>query len=167
MADKKLRIAIIVFLATLCGIVQLICGCASQVKQTPQMDSIHYTAQVQQGYPCPNCGVPIPDKDVSPNTRDKNTCPNCLGVFFGKPERKSNKSQDKPYQGPNVLARGYHHDIKHDGNTKYSVKNNWDVSDDGNSGSMSSTTTITHEYNVKGEYGRTIGAAGLGRYGGY
>lgn len=76
------------------------------------------------------------------------------------------QDQGKPYQGPNVLVRGYHHDIKHDGNTKYSVENSWDVSEDGNSGSISSTTIIKHEHNIKGEYGRTIGAAGLGRYSG-
>lgn len=170
MAEKKFSVANIIFLIILlCGL-SAISGCASQARQ--QMDSNHYVVQTQlQGYPCPECGHLIPVDKVSANVRTKNECPKCGKIFFGKPvaELELNEQQDqaKPYQGPNVLVRGHHHDIKHDGNTKYSVKNNWDVSEDGNSGSISSTTIITHEHNVKGEYGRTIGAAGLGRYGGY
>lgn len=164
--DAALCLIILFVLIVLCFVL----GCASQ---TTREDSTNYVAQVQQSqwYPCPECGFLIPDKEVSPNVQTENKCPDCREVFFGKPivESKSNEqqSQAKPYQGPNVLVRGYHHDIKHDGNVEYSFKNSWNVSKDGNSGKMSSTIIRKHENTTKGDYGRTTGPAGLGYSGGF
>lgn len=96
-ADKQVNFVILV------SVVSVVClflmmflfgGCASQTGQMPQMDSNHYVAQAQpQGYPCPECGFPIPDKNVSPNIRTENKCPNCGKIFFGVPVAK--KSQER------------------------------------------------------------------------
>lgn len=95
MADKKFNVVDIVFLIILLGLLPMISvsSCASQVRQTPQMDSNHYVAQVQQDYPCPKCGFLIPDKDVNPNIRTENKCPNCRKIFFGAPVEVAQKGK--------------------------------------------------------------------------
>ena len=92
--DKKLSFSDVVYLFVLLGLLTLF-GCASS--QTNREDSNYYRAQVEQGYPCPECGYLIPAENVSTNTRVKNECPSpsCRKIFFGIPVVK--KTQE--YEG--------------------------------------------------------------------
>ena len=159
MTNKKLSIADIIFLAILCGLLSVL-GCASP--QTNE-DSTHYVAQVQpqtQEYLCPKCDYPV--KNISTNIRAKNECTNCGYDFFYTPQMESHEShesqgQGEQYQGPKVFGRGYHRDIKYNNKVKHSVKNSWNVSPDGNSGSMSQTFIRSYGHTVDGEYGTLVG----------
>ena len=166
MANKKLSTGEILFWLIVVLWLCSICSCASQ---SPKVEnSNHYRAQAQpQGYQCPYCKHEIDAKNVDDNIRIKNICPYCGKNFFYTPQAETRESQSKPYQGPNVLVRGYHQNIEYKTETEYSDENNWEVSPSGDKGSISSTTIIKHEHTAKGEHGRTIGAGGLGRYGGY
>lgn len=82
-------------------LLSLVAGCALQ---SSREDSANYVAQAQpQGYPCPECGFLISDKDVSANIRTKNKCLNCQKIFFGVPV--ANKTQKyKGNRGEKVVS---------------------------------------------------------------
>ena len=163
MTNKKLSIADIIFLAILCGLLSVL-GCASP--QTNE-DSTHYIAHQPQVYPCPRCSFPIPTERISANIRIKNECPNCGYDFFYTPQMESHESQGQgaEYQGPKVFGRGYHRDIKYNNKVEHSVKNSWNVSPDGNSGSMSQTLIRSYDHSVDGEYGTLVGPGAHYGYG--
>lgn len=105
MADRKLSIADIIFLIILLFCLSAVTGCASQT--TRKEDSNHYRAQVEQGYPCPECGHSIPVDKISANIRVENKCPNCGEIFFGKPVTESSKVENYQPGYGNYGPRNY------------------------------------------------------------
>lgn len=71
------------------------------------------------------------------------------------------KQQSKSYQGPTVFGSGWYSDIKYRSVYNTSVVNNWKVSPDGSSGSMSSTRINTYEKSTDGVQGNVVGPAGF------
>lgn len=106
MADKKWSFIDIIFLIVLICLLLAAFGCASQPRRE---DSNHYRAQaqVQQGYPCPECGFSIPMKDISSNIRIENKCPNCGKIFFGVPMSESSKAENYQRGYGNYGPRNY------------------------------------------------------------
>ena len=147
----------------------IVCSCASP---SPGVESSnHYVTQVPQVYPCPECNFSIPTEKINTNIRTKNECPNCGAKFpyleSSRSDGDKNYQQGKNYQGPKIFGRGYYRDIKYNNKVEHSVKNNWKVNDDGNSGSMSQTFIRSYEHIVDGEYGTLVGPGAYYGYGGY
>ena len=164
MANRKLSVGEAIFWLIMSLYVLSIFGCAAQ---TPREDSNNYRAQAQQGYPCPRCDYPV--ENISTDIGVENKCSNCGKLFFYTPqtEPRQSQDQDRPYQGPQVFGRGYYSNIKYDNKVSHSVKNNWKVSDDGNSGSMSQTSVRSYEHTTDGEHGTLVGPGANYGYGGY
>ena len=166
MFNRELNFSDIIFLAILCGIMSIIFGCSS----APKKDSNHYRAEAQV-YPCPKCDFLIPMEEIKVDIREKNECSNCKAEFpyleSSRSDGDKNYQQGKNYQGPKIFGRGYYRDIKYNNKVEHSVKNNWKVSDDGEEGSMSSTTIRSYEHSVDGEYGTLVGPGAYYGYGGY
>lgn len=148
MAKKKLSIGEIIFwMVVICWLIML-----SGLLAPKNVDA-------QTATYCPNGHeVTTVNKDI----KAINHCPVCGAKFpciesFSNDRGGNSYQRGKQYRGPKVFGRGYHRDMKYDNKIKYSRKNNWNVSPDGNSGSISSTTIRSYQRTIKGEYGTLVG----------
>ena len=162
MANEKLNFTEIALLIFLLILFLLLLGCSSAPKADVSKPNVYY---------CPNKHE-IPLENVNKDIRVINKCSECGAEFpylesFGDNRDGNSYQQDEVYQGPKVFVRGFHRDIKYNNKVEHSVKNNWKMSDDGNSGSISSTTIRSYEHSVDGEYGTLVGPGAYYGYGGY
>ena len=168
-AFKKEFLAYISCLVGSLALLFIVCSCASP---SPGVESSnHYVTQVPQVYPCPECNFSIPTEKINTNIRTKNECPNCGAKFpyleSSRSDGDKNYQQGKNYQGPKIFGRGYYSKSKSSNDSNCSGKSSWNISSDGNGGSMSRTFIRTYRNTWENESGSLVGPGAYYGFCGY